>query len=280
MGCGASRSPPASKVIIEGAPIGKDSGADQGGNTDQEGEAERGDAHNGTFLLYDLTSDQEGGEDGTTRIEQERRSSIQRERRSSLRGIPEDDLEALQRAEGINASVLSLADAFDQFDRDRSGGIDVKELQVALSFLGLDSSSEQALAILEAYDSYPDQVMDIKEFTALVRDILFLKRFDANADGFLDVDELHKALCSIGLEVDKSMAAEIMRHFDIDGNGAIDLAELSILIKTAIAFVRYDVDQSGTIDEDELREAMRKLGLRVGALAATSLFRRYKRFGF
>lgn len=43
--------------------------------------------------------------------------------------------------------------------------------------------------------------------------------------------------------------------------------------------VRYDVDKSGTIDEDELREAMRKLGLRIGGLDSATIFRRYDEDG-
>ena len=41
------------------------------------------------------------------------------------------------------------------------------------------------------------------------------------------------------------------------------------------AFVKYDTDGSGAIDVEELRNALRRLGLRAGALEATNIFRRY-----
>ena len=129
-----------------------------------------------------------------------------------MSGIPEINLQELSKAEGINQGVLSLVAAFDKFDIDKSGGIDVQELASALAYLDMDANSEQARAILAAYDSYPDQVIDIKEFTALVRDILLLKRYDKDKDGLLDVTELHEALHSLGLEIEKSMTAEMLRH--------------------------------------------------------------------
>ena len=184
------------------------------------------------------------------------------------------DLEALQRAEDVNQGVL-LTHAFEQFDKDRSGNLDIHELQGALSYLGVDADSEQARAILVAYDSYPDQVIDMKEFTALVRDIWLLKKFDNDKDGLLNKDELQAALSSLGLHVDAETASRMISHFDMNGNDCIDLAELSSLIKTAVAFVRYDADSSGSIDENKLREALTKLGLCVDGLVTRALFRRY-----
>jgi len=68
---------------------------------------------------------------------------------------------------------------------------------------------------------------------------------------------------------------KIMRRFDVDNSGTIDLVELNSLIRTVQAFVKYDTDGSGTIDIDELRGALRRLGLRAGSLGAADVFRRY-----
>ena len=44
---------------------------------------------------------------------------------------------------------------------------------------------------------------------------------------------------------------------------------------TVKTFQRYDTDSSGSIDMEELRNALRKLGLRAGALEAGNILRRY-----
>ena len=46
-------------------------------------------------------------------------------------------------------------------------------------------------------------------------------------------------------------------------------------MRTTQAFVRYDRDGSGAIDVDEMRDALRKLGIKAGALEESDLFRRY-----
>lgn len=197
---------------------------------------------------------------------------IKAERRCfSLPGVEEYK----ERADNMANSVLPLAAAFDKFDEDSSGGIDANELRGALRYLGIGVDTVQAQALLDSYDKYPDRSLDAKEFAALVRDVRLLLKFDANSDGVLDSSELLEALTSLGLDADAKLANDIMRHFDSDHDGTIDLLELSALVKTVLAFVKYDVDKSGTIDEDELREAMRRLGLRIGSLDSSTVFRRY-----
>lgn len=39
--------------------------------------------------------------------------------------------------------------------------------------------------------------------------------------------------------------------------------------------MRYDADGSGAIDIDEMRDALRKLGVKAGALEEAQLFRKY-----
>ena len=80
-------------------------------------------------------------------------------------------------------------------------------------------------------------MIDVKEFSAIVRDVRLLLKFDANSDGVLDEAELLEALTSLGLVTDAEQVSDIMREFDTDGNGTIDLVELSALVRTVIAFV-------------------------------------------
>jgi len=194
------------------------------------------------------------------------------ERRSSFGELP---LGPLMRAQGITAGVLPLADAFDRFDGNGSGGIDVGELRSALQYLGVSCSPAQADVLLKQYDNYPDDTLDIKEFATIVRDVKLLLEFDSDGDGQLNLDELQPALESLGVSIENVQMEKIMRRFDVDNSGTIDLVELNSLIRTVQAFVKYDTDGSGTIDIEELRGALRRLGLRAGSLGAADVFRRY-----
>lgn len=179
------------------------------------------------------------------------------------------------RAESMSTSVLSIMKAFQKFDVDKSGGLSVDELKEALEHLGISTTREFAAQVLHQYDQYPDQVIDIKEFSTCVREIKLMLAFDANGDGVIDCDELLPLLGELGVTVDKEQVQHIMDRFDVDRNGTIDLVELSSLVRTVQAFRRYDTDGSGAIELEELRDALRKLNIRAGALEADVLFRRY-----
>ena len=210
--------------------------------------------------------------DASSRAPRLSRADIISERRSSFGELP---LHGLMRAQGITAGVLPLADAFDRFDGNGSGGIDVGELRGALQYLGVSCSPAQADVLLKQYDNYPDDTLDIKEFATIVRDVKLLLEFDSDGDGQLNMDELQPALESLGVSIENVQMEKIMRRFDVDNSGTIDLVELNSLIRTVQAFVKYDTDGSGTIDIDELRGALRRLGLRAGSLGAADVFRRY-----
>ena len=198
------------------------------------------------------------------------RSDVMAERQKSLGQLP-----ILMRAENVVQGVLPLAAAFDKFDGDGSGGICVSELRSALDYLGVENGGAQADALLKQYDKYPDQVLDVKEFANLVRDVRLMLAFDDDGDGLLNAAELQPALESLGLKVGRDQVDKIVERFDVDESGTIDLVELSTLVRTAQAFIRYDKDQSGAIDADEMRDALRKLGIKAGALEESDLFRRY-----
>ena len=60
------------------------------------------------------------------------------------------------------------AEAFNFFDFNRSGYLDVGELQAALKYYGIcHVSSQEAKRLLHAYDDTPDGKLDMREFVAL-----------------------------------------------------------------------------------------------------------------
>ena len=220
----------------------------------------------------DVSFQKHGGKggQGSAGEGEEARGSILEERKSILGAK-----QFLARADQLATNVLPLANAFDTFDVDNSAGLSAGELRSALEHLGVQTTEEVADRILKQYDQYPDEVIDIKEFATIVKDIKLMLAFDTNGDGVLDEEELLPCLTSLGVKVDASQVHDMMNRFDVDGNGTIDLVELSSLVRTAQAFTRYDTDQSGAIDPDELRDALRKLGLKAGNLETEAVFKRY-----
>lgn len=121
--------------------------------------------------------------------------------------------------------------------------------------------------------------------------------FDADGDGTLDTSELTKALAEMGVAAPAEQCDAILRWFDADRSGQLDLVEFASLVRSLQArhgvddaaneysrkisprsleisaappqiFNRFDIDGSGAIDVDELRPALRYLGLRLDETSA------------
>ena len=68
-----------------------------------------------------------------------------------------------------------VRDVFLQFDRDRSGKLDTRELRRALEELGLQTSLQEAAQLLARYDGAAagskDRLIDIHEFNKVCADV-------------------------------------------------------------------------------------------------------------
>ena len=58
--------------------------------------------------------------------------------------------------------------AFQRFDGDGDGHVDVEELKQALEFLGLPCSDAQTAAIMKKFDDDGNATLEIEEFQQLV----------------------------------------------------------------------------------------------------------------
>jgi centrin-1 len=171
------------------------------------------------------------------------------------------------------SAVLDLANTFDMLDVNDSGAIDIAELRRGLHQLGLESHSAAANAIIDRY-THEEQI-DIKVFSTLVRDIHLLLTFDRDGSGTLDAHELKGALRQLGLECSDLSVAKIVRAWDADASGKLDLLEFTDLVRSLRAFNKYDKDASGDIDIDELRPALRRLGFPADTATANAILKWY-----
>ena len=113
------------------------------------------------------------------------------------------------------------------FDTDGSGDIDASELKAALKYLGMDATAEQARAVLSRYDTNKaDARLDLAEFAKLVADVRAYKSGSPTrtATGGSRAGGGHRA------PIDENIRIAFAR-FDADGNGRIDAQELRLALK-------------------------------------------------
>ena len=139
--------------------------------------------------------------------------------------------------------------AFRRFDANNSGKLDYKELRPALRGLGVDVNEREAVRVLQSYDGDGNGLMELDEFSRLVRQIHIRGRrgssskwtdadvrrafhkYDSNSSGKLDYKELRAALQDLGLRHDTDEAVRVLREFDRSGDGLLSLDEFGKLVR-------------------------------------------------
>lgn len=98
------------------------------------------------------------------------------------------------------------------------------------------------------------------------------QRFDKNGDGKISIDELKDVIGALSPAASPEETALMMKEFDLDGNGYIDMDEFVALFQIEDggvggdirdlkeAFDLYDLDGNGRISVNELYSVMKNLG--------------------
>ena len=89
----------------------------------------------------------------------------QKARKGLLEHIGED----LMEPENEGKLLEKVKALFDQFDADRSQGIDSNELQLGMKALGIKLSKEEAAAMLSDADEDNDGFIQLEEFQTVVK---------------------------------------------------------------------------------------------------------------
>ena len=125
------------------------------------------------------------------------------------------------------AKRVTLEEAFEHFDRDKSGKITRKEFQKGLRNLGIEISSEDARVLMRRFESKGHKFIRVSAFIKMLRNRLDNKR-------------------------DTTQLIEQLRALVNDArNGGVDFKQ---------CFEHFDKDFSGTIDSEEFKNGLKKLG--------------------
>lgn len=139
--------------------------------------------------------------------------------------------------------IKESRDAFERFDRDRSGTLDLWELRAALQDLGKEPTEDELSMLISAVDDEHDGEVDFEAFLGLIdhlkkrysvdrEDVETVSAFVAmggNPDktGEINTEKLKSVVKDYKLKIN---IEELLADIDSDGSGYIDYEEFKALM--------------------------------------------------
>ncbi|ROL41094.1 Centrin-1 [Anabarilius grahami] len=139
-----------------------------------------------------------------------------------------------------------IKEAFDLFDTDGSGTIDVKELKVAMRALGFEPKKEEIKKMIADIDKEGSGVINFNDFLSMMtqkmsekdskEEILKAFRlFDDDCTGKISFKNLKRVAKELGENLTDEELQEMIDEADRDGDGEINEQEfLRIMKKTSL----------------------------------------------
>ena len=127
-------------------------------------------------------------------------------------------------------------EAFNLFDKDCDGNIDIRELATVMRTLGYNPNKEELDDIIQTFDEDGSGTIDKDEFINLLttklreqkedKDLLeIFNMFDKNRDGFISEDDINYIIDEVNDDLDEDIVSELIRKGDEDNDGKISFIE-------------------------------------------------------
>ncbi|KAK1329575.1 hypothetical protein QTO34_009757 [Cnephaeus nilssonii] len=142
--------------------------------------------------------------------------------------------------------IQEIRQAFDLFDTDATGTIDVKELKVAMRALGFEPKKEEIKKMIGDIDKEGTGKMNFNDFLTVMtqkmcekdtkEEILkAFKLFDDDETGTISFNNLKRVAKELGENLTDEELQEMIDEADRDGDGEVNEQEfLRIMKKTSL----------------------------------------------
>jgi len=138
--------------------------------------------------------------------------------------------------------VDELREAFNLFDADGSGSIDMKEISKAMKVMGIKISKEELTKMISDVDSSGDGDIDFSEFLQMMtgkmgekdsrEDVVkVFKLFDDDNTGKITLRNLRRVSQELGETIDDDELMDMLMQADRDGDGELDVDEFYRIVK-------------------------------------------------
>merc|ERR1711998_616302 len=139
--------------------------------------------------------------------------------------------------------IAEMREAFDLFDSDGGGTIDINELGTAMTALGFQPKKAEIKKMVDDLDKDGDGTIDFDEFIQLMcgkmsdKDamddmIKAFKLFDADGAGKISFKNLKAVAAELGEAMSDADLQGMMDEADTDGDGAINEEEFLKVMKS------------------------------------------------
>eukprot|EP00347_Sterkiella_histriomuscorum_P023352 403334973 len=140
--------------------------------------------------------------------------------------------------------VDEIRSAFELFDRDNSGNIDVNELRDAMKALGIYLKKEEVKNMMARVDKDGSGSIELDEFMALMAEKISERNpeeelrkafriFDDDDSGKISFDNLKKVALELNENASDQDLRDMIKEADSNGDGEIDIEEFISLMKKA-----------------------------------------------
>ncbi|MES1913736.1 MAG: hypothetical protein MHM6MM_005898 [Cercozoa sp. M6MM] len=167
-------------------------------------------------------------------------------------------------SKGRKKSTLSederqeCTEAFNLFDSDNSGTIDVREMRAAMRALGFDLKKEEIRDIMDDLDKRPTDELSLDEFLRIAtprvaaRDpkeevAKIFQLFDEDDTGYITFRNLKHVCSELGEDISDEEIQEMIDEADRSGQGRVTFDDFYKIMKKRSA---NPIDQLSSDDED------------------------------
>eukprot|EP01083_Nonionella_stella_P031053 85060_1 len=151
------------------------------------------------------------------------RNNHHHERKYHRRGVSQDE-------------IAELREAFDLFDTEKTGTIEITELKHSMNALSYDRKNKMIHQILNKLDNLKQDRIDFEEFldlmTARISDKdskeninKVFELFDDDGKGHITVEDLKKVAINLGEEMSDEELKEMIDRADTDNKGYVNTDE-------------------------------------------------------